>query len=168
MRLRPHRRNLVVWSSSAPAGGREALRFVRSASPRGIPRWIRIGGLLAVIGLLRLAATVRPRWRPLLAGMVLTVVGVILRSGPGGVVLLPGLMFLMIALLVPGDVEAARARCELERELAAYSTPAQRSDLEAIFDRYPDGVTHELRDILACQAMAADGNLANRRPPKAG
>jgi len=45
-------------------------------------------------------------------------------------------------------------RSELERELAAYSTPAQRLDLEAIFDRYPDGETYELRDILARQAMA--------------
>jgi hypothetical protein len=149
MRLRPRRRNLVVWSSSAPAGGRDALRFVR---PAGSGR-IRIGGLLAIIGLLRLAAAVRPRWRPLLAGTVLTVAGVILRRGPGGVVLLPGLLLLMIALLSPGDPQATQTRCELERELAAYSTPAQRRDLEATLDRYPDGDTHELRNILARQAM---------------
>jgi hypothetical protein len=42
-------------------------------------------------------------------------------------------------------------RRELERELAACSTPAQRRDLEATLDRYPDGVAGELRDILATQ-----------------
>ena len=30
-----------------------------------------------------------------------------------------------------------------------------RRDLEAILDRYPDGITRELRDILARQATAA-------------
>jgi hypothetical protein len=77
---------------------------------------------------------------------VLTTVGILFRSGPGGVVLLPGLTFLVIALFAPSS---PKGRTELERELATYSTPAQRHDLEAILDRYPDGTTHELRDILA-------------------
>jgi hypothetical protein len=51
--------------------------------------------------------------------------------------------------------EAHKRRCELERELAAYSTPAQRRDLEATLNQYPDDLTYELRDILARQAMAA-------------
>jgi len=51
--------------------------------------------------------------------------------------------------------QACQQLCELERELAAYSTPAQRCDLEATFDRYPDDVTYELRDILDRQATAA-------------
>jgi hypothetical protein len=46
----------------------------------------------------------------------------------------------------------------LERELSGYSTPTDRSDLEAILDRYPDDVTRELRDILASQAMTAHGD----------
>jgi hypothetical protein len=50
---------------------------------------------------------------------------------------------------------AQQRRSELERELAAYSTAAQRRDLEATLDRYPDDITYELRDILASQAMAA-------------
>jgi hypothetical protein len=50
---------------------------------------------------------------------------------------------------------ARKRRAGLERELAGYSTPAERCDLEAALDRYPDGVTHELRAILARQAMAA-------------
>ncbi len=141
MRLRPHRRNLVVWSPSAgPAGRYGAPRFTRLARTRRIRRWIRTGALLAVIGLMRLARAVRTRWRPLLAGMVLTVVGVMLRSGVGSVVFFPGVLFLLFALLTPASPKAARKqRSELERELAAYSTPAQRCDLEATLDQYPDG-----------------------------
>ena len=75
-----------------------------------------------VVGLMRLASTVRTRW------------------------------------------QAHKQRCELERELADYSTPAQRCDLLATLDRYPDSVTYELRDILTRQAIAA----FNNRLPAAG
>jgi hypothetical protein len=50
---------------------------------------------------------------------------------------------------------ARKRRRALERELAGYCTPAQRADLEATLDRYPDGVTWELREILARQADAS-------------
>ena len=50
---------------------------------------------------------------------------------------------------------ARRRRAELERELAGYAASAERGDLEAILDRYPRGTTHELRSILARQAMTA-------------
>ncbi len=153
MRLRPHRRNLVVWSSSGRYG---APRFTRLARSGRIRRCIRTGALLTVIGLMRLARAVGSRWRPLLAGVVLTVAGVMLRSGMGSLVFFPGVLFLLSALLTPENPKAARKqRCELERELAAYSTPAQRRDLEATLAQYPDGITYELRDILARQAMAA-------------
>ena len=59
---------------------------------------------------------------------------------------------------------ARRRRAKLERELAEYATPAERRDLEATLDRYPDGVTHELRAILARQSMAAQ----NTRFPAIG
>ena len=108
---------------------------------------------------MRLAHAVRPRWRPLLAGGVLTVVGVMLRSGSGGLVLIPGLLFLMYAPLIEARTDADRKRrSELQRELAGYVTPAQRRDLEATLDRYPDSITYELRDILASQAVAAPNN----------
>ena len=113
--------------------------------------------LLAVLGVLRVAAAVRPRWRPLLAGVVLTTAGLVLRSGAAGVVMLPGMLFLAAAA-VHADLTRRRPaprRRALERELAAYSTPDQRRDLEATFDRYPDSATGELRDILARQAAAA-------------
>jgi len=60
-------------------------------------------------------------------GGVLTVAGVLLRGGPGGVLLLPGLMFLAFALLVPARPKSDHMRrSELERELAVFSHRAQR------------------------------------------
>jgi hypothetical protein len=82
-----------------------------------------------------------------------------------GIVLIPGFLLLWHAVMIPADSDADRQRrTRLERELAAYSTPAQRFDLEATLDRYPDGITLEMRDILARQAMAARDN----RIPGAG
>jgi hypothetical protein len=154
MRLRSRRRNLVVWSQSA--GSADRCGDARVRRTRRFRRWIRIGMLLTVLGLLPLLRAVRARWKPLLAGTGLTVGGVILRgSGPGSAMLLPGLMLLMAAPLLPGTGHADRLqRTELERELAGYRTNAQRHDLEAMFDRYPDDVTREVREILAGQAAA--------------
>jgi hypothetical protein len=85
--------------------------------------------------------------------VVLTVAGVILHSSLWSVVLVPGILFLWSALLIPPSPETDQNRhFELERELAGYSTPAQRRELEMILDRYPDEVTCELRDILATVA----------------
>ena len=91
MRLRAHRRNLVLWSQSASSIGRYgAPPFTRT---RRIRRWIRTGALLTVVGLMLLARAGRARWRLLLAGGVLTVVGVMLGGGLGGVILLfPGVL----------------------------------------------------------------------------
>jgi hypothetical protein len=144
MRLRPHRRNLVVWSQSASSAGRYG--GLRPARAGRIRRWIRIGALLVVLTLTRLAGPVRGRWRPLLAGGVLTAVGVTNIDGPGGLVLLPGLWLLLTAPLVPAThKEDHEQRSELERELAltALSTPGQRrvaSQTTAILDnRFPGG-----------------------------
>lgn len=130
MRLRAHRRNLVVWSPYVgPADRYGAPGLTRLARTRRIHRFIRTGALLTVIGLRRLARAVRPRWRPLLAGAVLTMVGLMLRSGAWGAVILPGIWFLGSALLVPANPDADRKRSELERELqrelAVYARSAQ-------------------------------------------
>lgn len=79
-----------------------------------------------------------------------------------------------VLLAVMGVMRAARSvqtrwrarkrHLELARELAAYSTPAERWDFEAILDRYPDDITYEMRDILASQAMA----VYNKQIPGAG
>jgi hypothetical protein len=166
MRRRSPRRNLVVWSqSSSPVGRYGAPRFTRPTRTRRIHRFLRTGVLLTVLGLMPLADAVRARWRLVLPGVVLTVVGVMYRGDPVGVVLLPGLLFLFSAPLVPASSKMDRTRrSELERELAGYSTPAQRCDVEAMLDRYPDDMTNELRVILARQGMAACSN----RIPGAG
>jgi hypothetical protein len=157
--MRLHRRDLVVWSSSARlADGHGAAQHRRHAGTGRIRRCIRIGALLLVIA-------VRPRWRPLLGAAVLAVIGVTQGSAVGGIVLIPAFLLLWHAVLIPADSDADRnRRSQLERELAAYSTPAQRFDLEATLDRYPDRVTCEMRDILARQAKAA----GDSRIPGAG
>jgi hypothetical protein len=157
MWMRPRRRNLVVWRQSAgPAGRRDTSHGIRLVRVGRVRRYVRMGMLLALIGLLRLRRVAQRPWGPLLVGVALTTVGIVLRRGPGSLVLLPGLFFLLDALLVPAIPKEDRLRlAELQRELGQYSTSAQRADLEATLDRYPDGETHELRDILARQALAA-------------
>ena len=160
MVLRARRRNVVMWTSSAGLTGRHRITmFPRLARAGRMRRLAHTGGLLMLIGLRRMRRGLRLRWRLVLAGGVFTVAGVLLRNGAFGLVLLPGILFLYSALLVEAgpDVDRKRRR-ELRRELAGYSTPAQRCDLEAILDRYPDGDTDELRDILARQARAAREN----------
>jgi hypothetical protein len=130
MKLLADRRSLVAWSPSVGLADRNGTRRrTRLGRARRIHRFIRTGALLAVIGLIWLARAVRPRWRPLLAGGVLTVVGLMLRSGAWGAVILPGIWFLGSALLVPANPDADRRRSELERELereqAAYARSAQ-------------------------------------------
>ena len=157
MLLRSHRRNRVVWSSPAgPARGTGLAGLTPVTRPGRIRRFIRISVLLTVMGLVDLARGEHPRWRFALAGGALTVAGLVLGHNPAGAILLPGLLLLFSAPLAPASPAADRKRRSvLERELATYSTAAQRCDLEAILDQYPDGVTRELRGILSQQAMAA-------------
>jgi hypothetical protein len=136
MRLRAHRRNLVVSVGSAGRYG--APKLTRLARTTRMHRGIRAGALLMGIGLMRLAHGVRLRWQPLLAGAVLTVVGGMLR-GAWGVVFLPGLLFLLFASLVPARPTTDRVRrAELERGLGVFSHPAQRrlaSQAMALYDK---------------------------------
>src|SRR5215467_2715970 len=156
MRLRAHRRNLVWSPSAGPAGQYGAPRLTPA---RRIRRFVRISALLTVIGLMCLARGVRPRWRPLLPGVVLTVAGFMLRGSLWGMVIIGGFWFLVYALLMPVSTDADRKhQSGLEPELATYSTPNQRRDLEATLDQYSDSVTYELRDILTGQAMATSNN----------
>jgi hypothetical protein len=156
MRLRAHRRDQVVWPPFAePVHRYGAPGPGRLPRSRRFRRWLRTGALLTAIGLMGLARAVRPRWRPLAAGAVLTAAGLMLRNGAWSIILVPGLLLLLSAPLIPAVPDAGhKRRSELERELAVYATAAQQRDLAAILDRYPDNVTRELRDILADQAVA--------------
>ena len=147
------KRNRVVWSSTTDplfvTGACRPVRPTRSA----LRRALRTGGLLVVIGLMRLAG--HPGWRSAVIGAALTIPGVILRDMLGDIILLPGLLMLGFAPFLPGESRENRAhRARLRRELAAYSTPADRRDLEAILEQYPAGETGELRAILAAQPLA--------------
>lgn len=157
---RRHRRHLMMQSPPVDlACRRGALRHTRLARTGRIHRVIRVSTLLTIIGLMHLARALRPRWRSLLAGGMLTAVGLMHRDSVAGLILVPGLLFLWDALLIPASPHAdSKRRSELQRELAGYSTPTQRCDLEATLDRYPDGITYELREILASQAVSADNN----------
>jgi len=152
MRLRPPRRGLVVFSSyfgsSVGSAGRyAAAQPERRARGGRIRRLMRIGMLLTVIA-------VRPRWRPLLAGIALMALGIVARHGGGGIFVIPGMLLLWHAMLIAGGTDSDRERLsQLRRELESYSTPAQRRDLDATLDRYPDGMTSEIRDLLAGQAV---------------
>ena len=44
-----------------------------------------------------------------------------------------------------------RERAALQRQMASYANHADRLDLQATLDRYPDEETAELRRILAAQ-----------------
>jgi hypothetical protein len=118
-----------------------------------IRKGVRVSVLLTVMGIVSLARSTRGRL--LVAGGLLTGVGIVVRHDPAGVVLLPGLLFLFSAPLIPAIPEGDRMRrLKLERELAAFSTPAERRDLEVTLDRYSETDTSELRAILASQALA--------------
>ena len=82
MRLRLDHRNLVVWSSSRAPTGRSGGR--RPARGGRVRRWLRVGGLLAVLGILWLALAVRNCWEPvyLLVGTGLAVAGVVQSIAP--------------------------------------------------------------------------------------
>ena len=103
MRLRPRRRNLVVWSSTTVAAGkaRAAPRRagMRSARLSRMRWWFRTSALLMILGALRLARMARVRWESvsLLAGVLITVTGFVLPAV--GWAFLVGLLVLIVTLL---------------------------------------------------------------------
>ena len=110
MRMRSHRRSLMVWSpSGGPLDRHRVPAVTRLARPRRIRWWFRTGALLAVIGTTRLARTMRARWRSVffVTGAPLVIAGVIL---PGGGAFVSGLLLLLVAVLTgaaPGHCRAA-------------------------------------------------------------
>jgi hypothetical protein len=95
MRMRSHRRSLMIWT---PPGGRtEGYDVPAVTRPRPIRRWFRTGALLAVLGITRLARTMRARWGSvfLVAGTLLVIIGITLSSAGA---LVPGLLVLLVGL----------------------------------------------------------------------
>ena len=108
MRLRSHRRTMVVWSSSP--GRTSGVQYIPRSARRGrIRRWLRIGALLTIIGTIRLARMARAHVRPTIcmAGTVITVVGI---SLPSEAVLISGFLVLLVALFLPSDPASAPAK----------------------------------------------------------
>ena len=155
MRRRARHRNLVVLRQSADpvsAWGPSSVGGLARAT--GARRGIHVGALLTLIGLMGLARGVRARWRPILAVVVFTAPALMVGSGAWGMLFFAGICWLLHALVTPARPDAdRRRRSELQHELAGYRSPAQWCDLAATLDRYPDGMTCELRDVLANQAL---------------
>ena len=108
MRFMARRRNIVVWRTSiSPAGRHGGLGLERAAPAKPIRRRVRIGAMLALIGLLRLTRILRARWY-MSAGIVLTVAGVIMRGSGWNFVLLPGLLLLLSTPLIPASPDGDR------------------------------------------------------------
>ena len=124
MSLRPHRRTImVVWSSSSGRAARHGVReMTRSARGGRIRWWLRTGALLTIIGVIRLARTAAKYPRPALslAGTVITVAGISLRSEP---VLISGFVVLVLAMFMPSDPASAPARSCSARLWALPLTP---------------------------------------------
>jgi hypothetical protein len=113
MRMRSHRRSVMVWSLSGDRADRYGLAtFPRLARPGRIRWWFRTGVLLAVIGTVRLARGVRARWRSMsfVTGAALIVVGVVL---PSGAAFVPGMLVVLIALLKAAEPGHCRAAAQM-------------------------------------------------------
>ena len=99
MRLRPRQRTLARWSPRAIAVGKYgAPTRTRPTRIRRIRRWLRIGALLTIIGVVRFARAMRAHWEPLffLAGVLLLVGGYFL---PVIGAFFPGLLVITVTLL---------------------------------------------------------------------
>jgi len=110
MRRWSHRRSLMIWT---PPGGRtDGYGVTAFARPRPIRWWFRTAAQLAVIGVTRLARTMRARWRSmfLVAGALLVIIGVTLSSAAAFV---PGLVVLLVGLAQG----AGRSHCRVADQM---------------------------------------------------
>jgi hypothetical protein len=112
MRLRWHRENLVMLSSSARASGWPGVigqRRPHRDPRRELRRRIRTGALVAVIGLIRLAriARGRPGLAFLLAGALLVIAG---NTLPSGTAVIAGMMISLRGAAVLLGVSEPRRR----------------------------------------------------------
>jgi hypothetical protein len=145
MRLRPHRRTLVVWSPRAIAAGKYGgLTRTRPTRIRRIRRRLHTGALLTVIGALRFARAIRARWEPLflLAGVLLMAGGYIL---PVIGVFFPGLLVVTVTLLKGNSDRWQGARPARPHGARAVEPPMSASYRAAVYSRisYPPARSSE-------------------------
>ena len=138
MRLRPHRR-ILVGSPRAIAPGRYANPVRRRPTRiRRIRRGLRIGVLLAVIGVLRFGRATRARWEPLslLAGVLLMAGGYFL---PGIGLFFPGLLIITVTLLKGNSDRWRGTRPTRSHGRRASDPPLSASYWAAVYSRigYP-------------------------------
>jgi hypothetical protein len=112
MRPQWHRKNLVVWSSSArPSGwpGATGPRRTHRGRRRELRRRTRTGALVALIGLIRFVRVVRgrPGLAFLLTGALLVVAGNVL---PSGAAIIAGMMISLRGAAVLLGVTEPRRR----------------------------------------------------------
>jgi len=101
MKLRRHRRDLAVWSSSAGLADRYGTRpLVRTRRRGRVRRLLHTGVLLTVISLMGVVRVARPR-RRLLTGLVLTALPVILRDSMWGLGFFLMFVLYLSALITP-------------------------------------------------------------------
>jgi hypothetical protein len=133
MRARPHRRILVAWSPRViAAGGRGSPGRLRPTRIRRTRRWLRIGALLTVIGILRSARAIRARWEPLfLLGGVLLMAGGYLLPVIG--VFFPGLLVVTVTLLKGNSDRWRGTRPTRPKDARAVETPMSASYWAAVY-----------------------------------
>jgi hypothetical protein len=135
MRLRSHRRILVLWSQRAVGPGKYAsLTRRRPSRTRRIRRQLRIGVLLTVIGVLRSARTLRARWEPLflLAGVLLMAGGYVL---PVIGLFFPGLLVITVTLLKGNSDRWRGVRPARQTGKRAVELPMSASYWAAVYSR---------------------------------
>jgi hypothetical protein len=135
MRLRPRRRNPVVWSARAIAAGRSGgLTHTRPTRIRRIRRRLRIGALLTIIGVLRFARAMRAHWEPLflLAGVLLMGGGYFL---PGIGLFFPGLLVITVVLLKGNSDRWRGTRANRPNGARAFEPSMSASYWAAVYSR---------------------------------
>ena len=139
MRMRPHRRILIVGSPRAIAPGNYAgLTRPRPTWIRRARRRLRIGVLLAVVAMLRFARAIRSHWEPLclVAGVLIMVGGYFL---PVIGLFFPGLLVITVTLLKGNSDRWRGTRPARSARTRAVEPPMSASYWAAVYSRtdYP-------------------------------
>lgn len=135
MRLRPRQRALAGRGPGAPGAGQyRGPARPRPARIRRARRWLRIGALLAIIGVLRFGRGMRAHWEPvfLLGGVLLMAGGYFL---PVIGFFFPGLLVITVTLLKGNSDRWRGARPGRPAGARAAEPPASAGYRVAVYSR---------------------------------